>query len=774
MLAATVCVAQPAAARDTPISIPPTTLDAALTSLAAQANVEIISTEPALHAVRTRAIKGSMSVRAALSRLIEGTGLRVIALPGGGYRIVRAPMPRLRRHSAPAAPGNAQNPEVVVTASKQRIPLLRYPGSLTVVDGSPALPTQGAGTMTDLARALPILQSTQLGAGRDKVFIRGVADSSFNGSTQSTASLYLDDVQLNYSGPDPGLRLYDIRSVEVLEGPQGTLYGSGAIGGVIRLTSNPIDLERQAASLAAGATATDKGAPGFDVAGMLNIPVVAGTLGLRAVAYRVRDGGYIDDAERARADVNRSDTLGGRVALRLDPGDGWRVEASGAAQRIDSQDGQYADTPTGPLIRRSPIAQPFANRLAFGRLVVSKGWDSGLRFFSASGIVGYRSTDQFDATQPPASGLPPMPATYTSARSKRLLSEEARLSRSLSNGNSWVGGFTLISDRDILSRAIGSPDSAPNIIGITNVTQAASGFAEGTILLLRGLSATLGGRVTLARVDGEPSSTPRSANFVKGRSTRRGDPTVALAWTIAPRLAVFARYQTGYRTGGLAVAPGVGRVADYQADSIEVGEIGIRKLRDGATGIAFSGGFSIARWRGIQADLVNRRGQPYTANIGDARIGTLEGNADWIPLLGLKASASFLLTENTVIGPIADLSKRANRRLPETPPFAAHAALSYRWRNTPLNPRLGVSGDYVGRSVLGTGDLFDVSQGNYYTAGLTSGLTWRNVDVSLVLDNLTDQTANRFAFGNPFGLAARNQATPARPLNVRLGFSAAW
>ena len=771
------CLSPSALARDVRIAIPATTLDAALIALARDTNVEIISIEPALRTVRTQRLDGAMSVRKALARLLDGTGFRAIALSGGGYRVVRgvASRPRPPRHPAPAPIMTDADgaPEIVVTASKQRVPLLRYPGSLTVLDGRTSLPTQGVGNMTDVAQSLPILQSTQLGAGRNKVFIRGVADSSFNGSTQSTASIYLDDVQLNYSGPDPGLRLYDMKSVEVLEGPQGTLYGSGAIGGVIRLTSNPIDLSTNSGSIAGGFTATSKAASGFDMAGMLNLPIITDVVGFRAVAYRVRDGGYIDDTERHLSNINRSDTVGGRVAVRVDPGNGWQVDLSGAGQQIDTRDGQYAEAIVGPRARRSPIAQPFDNDLVFGRLVVSKDWDSGLRLFSATGIVDYHSTDEFDATPPPMPGMPGVPATYTSARSKQLLSQETRLSRSLLNGGSWVAGFTLISDRDILSRAIGSPDSEPNIIGVTNVTRAASMFGEATLMVLPGFAVTLGGRGTLARTDGEPSSSPRPGNFYKGRSTRRIDPTIAMSWTILPRLAVFARYQTGYRTGGLAVARGVGRVADYDADSILVGEVGIRKLRGGETGVAFSGSFSMARWNGIQADLINLRGQPFTANIGNARISTLEGDIDWVPVRGLKAEARFLFTDNEVTGPLANLLRPRNRRLPETPPFAAHAGLSYEWQSGNVAPRVAITGDYVGRSVLGTGDTFDVSQGHYATLGLTSGVRWRNLDLSLTADNLTNQVGNRFAFGNPFTLARRDQTTPLRPFNVRIGFAVA-
>ncbi|WP_066809176.1 TonB-dependent receptor domain-containing protein [Sphingomonas asaccharolytica] len=763
-----------ALARDAAFSIPPTTLDIALTALAREAGVEITSTEAGLRSVRTGPILGRMPVRKALDRLLADTGYRAIAM-AGGYRVVRAPVRAAPRKAKPAAPPPPapREPDIVVTASKQRVSMLRYPGSLMVIEGQQSPPAT-AGTITDLAPGTPVLQSTQLGAGRNKVFIRGIADSSFSGTTQSPTSIYLDDVQLTYSGPDPGLRLYDMRRIEILEGAQGTLYGSGAIGGVIRLTSNPVDLSAAASAVSGGVTATQGASTGFDVAGMVNLPVLKDRLGIRAVAYNVHEGGYLDDVGRGLRNVNQGDTFGGRLALRLDAADGWQVEASGAGQWIDTRDGQYAETAEGPLTRRSRIAQSFDNRLLFGRVTVTKDWDSGLRFFSATGIVGYRSTDQFDATPRRLPGSTSPPVIYTANRDKWLLSQEARVSRSLPNGNSWVAGFSLVRDQDILSRAVGSPGNAFEIIGVTNVTKAASLFGEATLALLPGLSVTAGGRATAARTDGDPSAAPRSAKFVKGRLSRRLDPTLAFSWQVAPHLALFTRFQTGYRTGGLAVAAGVGRVADYRSDAITVSEIGIRKLRDGPTGLAFSGSVSIAHWSNIQADLINRRGQPYTDNIGDARIEAAEGTVDWAPIVGLHAEASFLFTDNEVSGPIADLSTDNNRRLPETPPFAGHWGLSYEWTTPGVAPRIGFNADYVGRSVLGTGDLLDVSQGNYWLLGLSAGVRRGRLRIDLAVDNLTNSKANRFAYGNPFSLTYRDQTTPLRPRHARLGIGLGW
>jgi hypothetical protein len=279
----------------------------------------------------------------------------------------------------------------------------------------------------------------------------------------------------------------------------------------------------------------------------------------------------------------------------------------------------------------------------------------------------------------------------------------------------------------------------------------------------------------VARTDSEPSFLPRSNDFVRGQTTRRLDPTIAVSWLVAPRIAVFARVQSGYRTGGLAVARGIGRVADFESDSIEMGEVGLRKERAGATGLDVSASVSYARWNDIQADLFDRRGQPYTANIGNADIYAFEASGDWAPMAGLHADFAFMFTYNQVYGPYAQSSARANRRLPETPPFAGHLGLSYQWSTgRDVTIRLGAIAGYVGRSVLGTGALFDRTQGKYAEIGLNGGLRWRNIDFSLAVNNLTNASDNRFALGNPVLVATRDQMTPLRPRSVRAGVSVSW
>ncbi|WP_443025363.1 TonB-dependent receptor domain-containing protein [Sphingomonas sp. RB3P16] len=763
-----------ARAESAPIAIGAQTLDHALTALAAQSGFDIISTEPGLSRVRTGGVRGAMTPRDALRRLLDGTGYRAIAVDARSFRIVRAVDAAPRRHVPRhrVAP-DAEQDDIVVTASKQGSTLLRFPGSALLVGGfAPGALATGSVDMDDVARATPVLQNTELGAGRNKIFIRGIADSSFNGPTQSTASLYFDEVPLGFAGPEPSLNLYDMKSVEVLEGPQGTLYGSGAIGGIIHLTPNSVDLVGTAASLSGGLTATQGSAAGFDLAGMVNVPVLRDRVGLRVVAYRDRDGGYIDDRMRKLANVNRTDTLGGRATLSIDPGDGWSVELGALGQQIDAADAQYAETIFSRLERGSTLAQPYSSHIKLLRGVVRKTWDSGLNLLSATGYVDLRTADTFDASR--AIGVT-MPTVYTTEQVDKLFVQETRLSRAVPGRISWLVGLAVLRNTDVQARTLGMPNQPRAIIGVSNRTDSVSGFGEATWPASSALSLTAGARLTAARTDGEPSVTPRSNSFVKGRATRRIDPTLALSWLVAPRVAVFARLQSGYRTGGLAVAAGIGRVQDFGSDSIVVGELGLRKQRIGTTGLELTVAGSYARWRDIQADLYTRRGQPYTANIGNADIAGIEASGDYVPLRGLHATFAFLYTYNVVDGPLAQSSVKANRRLPETPAFLGNAGLSYRWTHGRSSTfSVGASGRYVGRSVLGTGDFLDVSQGKYGMLDAQLGWHWRNVDVTLSGDNLANASANRFALGNPTILASREQTTPLRPRNVRLGMSVGW
>src|SRR3569832_1124647 len=101
----------------------------------------------------------------------------------------------------------------------------------------------------------------------------------------------------------------------------------------------------------------------------------------------MRDGGYIDDSMREATNVNRTETIGGRASLRIEPGGGWSRVAGMLSQRIEADDAGYTETIAGPQTRRAFMPQPYRSSITLWRAVLRKSWDSGLEMVSATGLV---------------------------------------------------------------------------------------------------------------------------------------------------------------------------------------------------------------------------------------------------------------------------------------------------------------------------------------------------------------------------------------------------
>lgn len=780
--AATVCVlaitmagpAQAAPARE--FSIPAGPLDQSIRILAQQGGIDIGSAEPDLASVRAPAIRIRTTPDAALARLLRNTAFEATALDQRSYRITRrrenaarriptpSPQPR-SRITTPVHEAEADSAEIVVTASKTQTSLLRFPGSVLILPNASLadLGSRAGPGFSDAAAALPILQTTGQGAGRDKVFVRAVADSSFLGPTQSTATVYFGDVQVGYNGPDPNLSLYDVARIEVLEGPQGTLYGAGAIGGIIRIEPHAPDLYRTTGHLSAGATATRSGEAGYDGAAMLNLPLVRGTIGLRAVVYRTFDGGYIDEVQRGRDNVNDTTTSGGRLAARAVVG-GWTLDAGIVGQRIHAADLQYAQRGLPRLSRESSIDQPFSQKYILGRMVATREWEDGLRLLVATGLMHSDSTSRLDATR-----RGPRAIAYDVREHSQLRTHEARLSRAGTHVR-WLGGISLVRADDRYTRTLGPLDQQRDIVGVANRATLAAVFGEATIDVLPRFAVTLGGRATHARIDGDPIGSRRPGPFLLGRTSNRLDPTIAGSWLVGSDLAAFARFQSGFRTGGIAVAPGVGRVANFDADTLKVTELGLRKQRSRPRGLAGSITLSTADWDRVQADLISRNGFPYTANIGSARIRAVELNGDWIPATGWRFGGALFLNHSRIIDPAPSLDASRGSSLPMSPAVSSSATAEYGWLSAGRRWTLNADLRQVGRSRLGTQPPLDLSQRGYVKLSAGAGVTLRHgLEFTVRIDNLLNAQGDRYASGNSFGILARDQYTPLRPRSVRIG-----
>lgn len=766
LLAAGTCVCAGAAnaAEPRPFDIDSGRLSGALVRFGEQAGVSVGLTDARLARRHTRGVQGRMSSEVALQHLLAGTGATYRFVDAETVRIVAAPSRHATAFRAPisAPPGDAPEPDIVVAASKQALPLAQFPGSVVriALDLDQAGRATSAGTQV-LVDGLPTLASTHLGPGRDKLFVRGIADSSFNGPTPATVAQYFGDVRLNYAAPDPDLNLYDMASAEVLEGPQGTLYGSAALGGIVRLVPNVPKLGQAQGSAVVGLSNTAHGELGGDAAAMFNLPL-SSDLAMRVVGYGARDPGYIDDIGRGLNDVNRTTSYGGRVAFRFAPHDGLTIDAGAVLQNLASRDGQYAERGLPPLTRRSAIAQPFDNDYRLGYLSVSTEI-RGASLTSSTGIVRHDLETVFDAT--PRFGTP---AAYTEDLRITLLTHETRISGGDARGFNWLAGLSALHNETRSARKIGPDDAAIPLLGVRNDNNEIALFGQASIPLLDDVILTAGARVNYDEASGQVIGDRVPERSEPKRRNLRWLPMAAIAWRPSARWLVFAHYQEGFRPGGLSIT-GPMTAEKFVSDSISTIEAGFRFGDSGIDRFAAAVTVSGARWDSIQADLIRPNGLPFTSNIGDGHVLGLEGQVDWRPSDALGLQAALFLNTSSLDDPAPPFVAADERELPNVAEAGGRFGIFYRrqlGRGLALNA--GGSLRYVGRSSLGIGAPIDVRQGGYAEAALNARVGSDRVGVSLSVTNLTDVRGNRFAFGDPFAIAARNQITPLRPRTIRI------
>ncbi|TZG27131.1 TonB-dependent receptor domain-containing protein [Sphingomonas montanisoli] len=748
------------------LDVPAGSLSDTLGILGTQAGISLgVSGDIGRHH-RSNAVRGHMPPSIALRRMLKGTGLDFVAIDARSFRIFERPA-KVTKAIAPEAPTPVR--DIVVTASKRQTAVQDFPGTLTVL-GSGDLDTDRLGRSGTQAiiNAIPSIASTHLGPGRNKLIIRGVADSSFTGPTQAIVGQYLGDIRLNYNAPDPDLNLYDMQQIEVLEGPQGTLYGAGSLGGIVRLVPNAPTPDRWGGSAATGIGIRRSGAISNDLAGMINAPLIDDVLAIRAVAYRSVDGGYIDDVGRGLKDVNRSVTEGGRFALRLTPGDGWTIDLGVTSQDIDNRDSQYAERGLLQYRRASAIAQPFDNDYRLGALTISKDWGR-TRLVSATGFIRHEVGEVYDAT-----GAALVPIAFNQQNRITLITNETRLSRRGTDGHGWLIGTSIIVNRERLTRDFISAGSATTITGVRNAVTQMAAYGEFSFRPLPRVVTTIGGRLAFSRLSGELLDVLQIEGEPK-RSEVEILPSFALSWRPRDRLTLYARYQEGFRPGGLSVSPGAAQVASqrFTGDSISTYEVGARfgDARKDRFHAALSASF--AHWEHIQADLVDAAGLPYTANLGNGRILGLELSAAMRVDHVWRIDAGLFLNDSELRRPEAGFADARGAELPNVAAIGGRIGINFNYRLAgDWRIEGGGSLRYFGHSRLGVGRQLDIVQGKYAETAFNARLGTGRYGFSIGVTNLLDQAGNRFALGNPFGVMARRQVTPLAPRTVRFGVDA--
>lgn len=802
---ALVFIAAPAFAREQAVSvdISSSTLEDAVRVLGRQSGSSIGFRDSSLGSVRVKAVRGRLTAAQALDRMLRNTRLRARQVAPSTYLIepVAAPPRPVGPKAVPAkvphkarpqpAPHNIDLTDIVVTGSKRAIPLGAYPGGIHILDGgaiSDADALRGTGA---IQARLASVASTHLGQGRNKLFIRGIADSSFVGPTQATVGQYWGNSRITYSAPDPSLRLYDVKSIEVLEGPQGTLYGAGSLGGVVRVVPHAPDLENVSGAAWSGVQLIRHGQPGADGGAIVNLPLVEGKLGLRALGFASVEGGYIDDTGRDLANVNDVRTVGGRVALRFEPGDDWLIDISAVGQSIDGDDSQYAERSSGGLSRSSSLAQPYRNDFWLADAVVTRDWGP-LEFTASLGYAhqyvferfeGDELTDPFDPSKMPVETA--LVAGFDQRNRVSMVTAEARLARRGRNGTGWLAGISVMRNEARLARGMDGAFYNSPLTGVVNKVEEATLYGEGTVEPSSGFTVTLGGRLTHSRLSGSSRDVADALAFSvdplarRIRTETRLLPSAAIAYRPNDHVTFFARYQEGFRPGGISVRREF--VQRYKGDRVSTLEGGLRYRTDTFDAEANA---SWTRWRNIQADLIDGFGFPTTVNVGDGRVLSLGISSRWRPAAGLELDVALYHNDSDVTQP-SQLALAINsvamdttlgdstdyNRLPNISDVTGRVGISYT-RQVGDDLALEARGylRYTGKSTLGIGPILGQLQGDYLDTGVEFRLGKERRGLSLAVTNLADVRGNRFALGSPFQVRDRDQITPLQPRTVRVGF----
>lgn len=782
----------------TAIDVPASRLDHAVRSLGRQSGASIGFRDPKLAKLRVRAIRGRYTAGEALYLMLQDSGARARRVAADTFLIevdpdygkrppAPAPVRAAPRVAEPVPAAPVPPPvEIVVTGTKRDIPIAAYPGMVHVIDGDRISVASGRAGSEALESATPSIVSTHLGPGRNKLFIRGIADSSFVGPTQSTVGQYWGNSRITYSAPDPSLKLYDVGRIEVLEGPQGTLYGAGSLGGIVRVVPRAPQLDTISGSTWAGVEAVEHGKPGFDGGAVLNVPVVTDKLGLRMLAFGSDENGYIDDVGRELSDVNDVTAFGGRVALRYEPRTDVVIDLGVVGQRIDGADSQYAERSFGDLKRSSNLAQPFRNDFLLSDLVVRKSWGE-VELTASLGLAHQKVIEEFEGRELrniADSALDPKRlaevALYNQTNQIDMYTGEVRLSRSSSDGTGWLVGASMLKNESKVDRSVEVEDVLNTLTGVQNEVFEGTVYGELTVAPTSQVNVTFGARGTKSRISGAVRDPVLplliyvlDPDAKASRTESRFLPSLAVAYRPTERMTLFARYQEGFRPGGIAVRREF--VQRYDGDRVRTGEAGLRYRGDA---LELETSFSWTGWRDIQADIIDGFGFPTTTNVGDGTVRSFGISGRWRPLPGLELDGAFYLNRSKVTQRNSILEQvdspavgtASFNRLPNIADETAR--LGFTWFTFLSDTRdLEVTGfgRYVGESVLGIGPILGKLQGDYFDTGMEASLRAGPIRYSLSLSNLLDSKGNRFALGSPFQIRTREQITPLQPRSVRFG-----
>lgn len=703
--------------------------------------------------------------------------------------------------TAAAAEGAATVEEVVVTASKRETALQDLPAAISAVT-SDQLDKLGASSFRDIATAVPGLTFVPTSDSTTKIVLRGISTGNNNDAASSGTGLYLDDVPMG-SAYGPGgaeINILDLQRVEVLRGPQGTLYGAGSMGGTVRYVTHRPDLSAISGEANAEASVVHgaHNADAVSLDGVLNVPIVRDRLGLRVLAYHQNNEGWIASPTRGDDAVNGVHLWGGRASLMWKPADGWSVTLMGLRQDTHQAGGGYVDvTPAkqpiaGDLTQSvSTIATPSTIKSRIVSLDVEGdlGWATLTSATSYVDFERYQTVDDtgtfpFNLGRALVPGTTSIPEIFWSE--DRGYAQELRLASPGQGRLTWVAGLFFQDYQLAANRTVRTNGAA--VVPLLDATviqhrKTYAVFGEGTYDFTPEWSLTFGGRY--ARIISPFSQRlggaligPRLDSANQGKASYF-TPKVELTFQPDRQRLFYVLYSEGYRPGGANLQyPAVAVPATFEADTVKNYEIGAKTAwLDGRVTV------NVAAFREDFDKLqvvTNKGGLPYYANAGSARSDGVEAEVAARLSEGLSAQASVTWDDAVFTTDAPALAALKGDRIPQIPRWTVAGSLDYQHPlGSVLTGFVHLDGRYVDSSPAGNSVVLKaLSLDSYTTLNLRLGLQTDHAQVALFAENLTDERAQLNLFpivGGPVppvtsASSLRMTTLKPRTVGVKVGY----
>ena len=703
------------------IDVPPGDLVAALDLLASQAGVECVYSAPQLKGLHTSGVHGNLTAEEAVKKLLEGTKLTVTAHkdgallisapapsstrlddPGGGGVSDHAPVTTLDKETlrlAQAAPlgsagldrGNSTSltgdpyfddqelAQIIVTASKRREEISKTGISVSAVSGE-ELEDRSANSLQDYLAFIPGVSLQSLGTpGYGEVSIRGIAAQSVG----ATTATYIDGVPF---GPTSALtenamftldmNPTDLDRVEVLKGPQGTLYGASSMGGLIKYVTRAPDLNTPEFRAVEDYNQAANGGPGAKISGAVSVPLIPGELAVRLNGYYLHEGGYITDVGVGGEDTNRDNNRGFHGSLLYRPFEALSIRLNAITQdtSVHGQDVVDVNLATGRPVyggwtQQRYLPEPFTNSVRLYSAEVDYRIGK-FDFVSATSYSSLAPWDAFDVTaiyqalgQPPAS--PQTPIGGSAGFPSHKVTQELRLDADRMGPVEWMAGV-FFQHEDVVDYVNEQQFSLPSLAPLANLIESFrsgtlteyAGFANLTYYVVPSFDLTAGFRDShisqtsyrgLSGSLDNPADPSQYDTSYQAFSESSDTYSFGARWRITNDILWYARAASGYRPGGGRSIP-VGAPPSYRdyynADSLWDYESGI-KVRALGGRLTFDADAFWINWKNIQT---LQPVLPGSIVLNDSNAGTAisrgtEAEVKYIPVKGVTVGANGAFTQ---------------------------------------------------------------------------------------------------------------------------------